>query len=133
MLHQPAPSPPTQDWVLFSEDAIVDKYSSRREARTRKVATATEIARPNTVSPAEDKMEKAIANAHKYIKSRNHNKDLNEACSHLRAKAFSDVVFQKSDVKPCQLRSWNRLPTPDLSDVEENDLWSCCALSESSA
>ena len=133
VLHQPAPSPPTQDWVLFPEDVIVDKYSIRREARSRKVASATETARPNKVSPAEEKMEKAIANAQEYIKSRSQNEHLSEACSHRRTKALADLAFQKSDVTPRQLHSRNRLPTPDLSDAEEDDLWSCCATSESSA
>ena len=134
VLHQPAPSPPTDDWILFSEDVVVDKHSSLREARSRKVRRDIEIQRPSEVSPApEDKMEKAISSAEKYIESRNKNKQINNSCSHLPIKISSDVAVRKTVSKPLRVQSSKRLPTPDLSDVEEDDFWSCCATSESSA
>lgn len=133
VIHQPAPSPPTEDWVLFPEDVVTDKHSSLKESRSRKAKRKGETERPSKASPAPaDKMTKAIVNAQEYIKSRNQNRDLNKSCSHWPIEASANAAHRKVPCKPLQIQSPKRLPTPDLSDVEEDDFWSCCATSESS-
>ena len=132
-LHQPAPSPPVEDWTLFPEDVVIDKHSSHKGSRPRKVKEYTRKERSNMTSLApDDKMEKAIANAQQYIQLRNQTKEVNRSCSHRPTKASPDVGFRKVDSRPRIIQAPNRIPTPDLSDIEEDDLWSCCATSESS-
>ena len=132
-LQQPAPSPRTEDWVLFPEDVVREKHSTHRGARSRQVRKESKPERPCKVSPTpHNKMESAIANAQQYIQSRNQNKEVNRSCSHRPTKVSSDIEFRKSVHKPLLIQSSRRLPTPDLSDLEEDDLWSCCATSEGS-
>lgn len=133
VIHQPAPSPPMEDWVLFPEDVVIDKHSSLRKNRSLSARRNTEtkgLSKP--LSAPDDKMTKTIVNAQEYIKSRNQNRDVNNSCSHWPIEASSNTARQKIIYKPLRVDSPKRLLTPDLSDIEEDDFWSCCATSESS-
>ena len=133
VIHQPAPSPPTSDWILYPDEVIIDKHSSLRDARSRRVKRSTETDRSDMRPPvSQDKMTIAIANAQKYMRSQNQNTQLNRSCTHLPVKVLPKSTRPRSEPESHRLPSSQRLPTPDLSDIEEDDIWSCCATSESS-
>lgn len=133
VLHHPMVSLPPEDWILYPDEVIVTKHSSVRRGRSCKIKDSrSENSRgPSTrVDPNRGKTRKY---SHVYQDMQLH-KEITSAprkSPNLLAPAREDNKCDaKTQPKP---KFPERLPTPDLSDIEEDSFWSCCGSSESSA
>ena len=136
LLHQPmSPSPP-DDWVLFPQDIVTKKYSSVRHAQSGDNSRLAS-ARRHTPPP----LDSHVIEGQKAIRERRDSQRtpepykrsncLNHMSSRNCTVSCYDVnPLQKTKVPP-KAPSPPRLPTPDLPDIGEDDLWSCCKSSES--
>lgn len=138
LLHQPMPSPPPDDWALFPQDIVTEKNSNVRHApigRHARSATAcrqtlplldSHVTEPKATTPARTDVQRPRK---PYQPSRclNHMSARNctAACIDTRPPPPMNISM------PPKAPSPPRLPTPDLSDIEEDDMWSCCMVSDS--
>ena len=134
MIHQSGSPLPPDDFVLFPQDVVKEKHSSVRHTIPRK-------------PPVPESAKRALSSTarHHVIESKtcmpsqrdtrgpsarpvclDHMSTVNCTvdCANAKPLAHGD----KSPKAP----SPTRLPTPDLSDLEGDDLWSCCESSWSS-
>ena len=126
ILHQQRlPSASLDDFVLFPNDDvdIVEKYSSvkdiRRKTRETKKESKVEKLKPETVFVQQRPVRSSRPPLHQAI-----------------MKTTSEIVkvanAKKLDLKEPQTPTFRRITTPDFSDDEELDFWSCCGSSRSS-
>ena len=131
MIHQPGSPLPPDDFVLFPQEVIREKHSSIRDDRPRR-PKATESAKrsSSSIPPHHVTESKATTpsrrEAHKPSRRPmclDHMSTVNCTvdCSNGKSMAHQKM--------PPKAPSPPRLPTPDLSDIEEDDLWSCCGSS----
>ncbi|MCJ1464116.1 hypothetical protein MMC07_002729 [Pseudocyphellaria aurata] len=140
VLHHPLLSTPPEDWVLFPEQIIRKKHSSVRNFRARQAKERLQPAKPSRSSPTRTtELSRSIS-----ITSRSEStsvsteepRDQSDSSSKLDrprdvAKSNSNVAIE-SPREPPKVKAPQRLPTPDISDVEEDGFWSCCGSSERS-
>ena len=138
VLHHPKMSPPMEDWILFPDEVIKCKNSSVRNPHNQTaskssfrpdkslegLSSSTQTASTTTKKSSSQSL---IAHA---------SQDLSRS---LRASDKPDSIKKSFDIatkdiggKPPKVKAPRRLPTPDLSEVEEDDFWSCCGSAASS-
>lgn len=130
VLHYPTMSPSPEDWVLFPDEIIVTKCSMVRGAQVRR---AKERSQPESLGLACTKdmtSTKAVTlvtpEPHKDQRSSNDSKKP-------RSKSKSPCDAGNDGVKnSLKTEVPHRLPTPDLSDIDEDGFWSCCGSSNTS-
>ena len=138
LLHQTmSPSPP-DDWVLFPQEIIAQKFSSIRHAKPRNQGRPVSAQRQKLPLPDSHVIEPRATTP-----SRSDGRETPKpyrpsyCLHHMSARnctpACHDVNFHPETQKPPKAPSPPRLPTPDLPDFGEDDLWSCCRSSESHA
>lgn len=139
--HHQMPMPLSDDWVLFSQEMTTEKHSSVRRTQPRTDARCASARRQKLLSPDSHEYEIKPATAERNVIQRprkpyrpstrlNHMSARNctPACSEVRPPP------PPANMKvPPKAPSPPRLPTPDLSDVEEDDLWTCCSFPGSNA
>lgn len=132
VLHHPMASPPPEDWILYPDEVIITKHSSVRRRRSCK-----------TKDPqSEDSHQPWIRRDPIQAKS-GHDSQVGKDVQ--RRKEIPSAPSKSPDsVAPAwegnrylagrqpRPKFPERLPTPDISDIEEADFWSCCGSSESS-
>lgn len=140
VLHHPLMSPPLEDWVLFPDQVIHTKYSTVRDSRARQAKKHSQAAEPNPPSSVRT-TETSRATS---ISSRNTSTNLFTEELRDQSNLSSTLdrpgnitkparnVAEASPRNPPRVKVPQRLPTPDLSDVEEDGFWSCCGSSEGS-
>lgn len=140
VLHHPSMSPPLEDWVLFPDQVIHTKHSTVRESRARQAKKRMQPAEPSRSSSAHNTAMSRTAPA----SSRNTSMSSLSEEPRVRNVSFSALdrpnninrstsnVAEESPRSPPRAKAPQRLPTPDLSDVEEDSFWSCCGSSEGS-
>ena len=133
VIHQSGSPLPPDDFVLFPQDIVKEKHSSLRDVKARK-ATAEKSAQSSssprrrqhrmTLTPsrrdARRPSERPICLTH--MSTVNCTVD----CVNANAKPLAHLGG------PPKAPSPPRLPTPDLSELDEDDLWSCCGSTLSS-
>lgn len=133
VLHHPMASPPPEDWILFPEEVIVTKHSSVRDCRSRNLMDS----RVENPRRPWIKLDRTEAEAGEYSHVRQDMQRRKETPSALSTSQY--LLAPTSAAKRCDAKTQpepkfpERLPTPDLSDVDEDGFWSCCGSSESSA
>ncbi|KAL8754379.1 MAG: hypothetical protein Q9184_005132 [Pyrenodesmia sp. 2 TL-2023] len=130
----------TEDWVLYPDDVVTVKNSTMRERRTEKTRTQPRpkttlgnrtVLRPMMLptppgsSPAQSEWERVAgrSDAMKF-------QDLRD--SHDRPTSRPPGVPAEVSQRARADASYpHRLPTPDLSDVDEDEFWACCKYGDS--
>ena len=130
LLHQLLPSPPPEDWVLFPGDVVVEKYSSISHASTRKLAKTGSAKQQMSPMPHHDHHvteNKAAARSRLEPRKPYRRSTCLEHLSAINctARCFDTKPLADPRMPPAAPLP-PRLPTPDLSDVEEDEFWSCC-------
>ncbi|KAL8899635.1 MAG: hypothetical protein Q9207_006095 [Kuettlingeria erythrocarpa] len=126
---------PADDWILYPENVVTVKNSTVRDRTTEKArgqphAKSTQAngmtARPMMPptppgsSPAQSERERA-AERNGAVRSQDL-RDLNDRPTYGATSAAAEVSQRdRTDT----LYPY-RLPTPDLSDVDEDEFWACC-------
>ncbi|MCJ1342533.1 hypothetical protein MMC31_000719 [Peltigera leucophlebia] len=131
-------SPPMEDWVLFPDEVIKCKNSSVRNPQSHAASrsslrpdkslgcpsSATQTASITTMKPSSQSL---IAHA-----SQDRSRSLRTSDQPDFIKKSLDTATKDIGGKPPKVKASRRLPTPDLSDLEEDDFWSCCGSAASS-
>ena len=134
MIHQSGSRLPPDDFVLFPQDVVKEKHSSVRDAKSRKPTAPKNAKRSSSPMPRHHGIElkeptPSRLDAHKPSRRPvclDHMSTVNCTVDRGNAKPLAHLkMLPKAPSPP-------RLPTPDLSDLEEGDLWSCCGSSWSS-
>lgn len=132
VLHHPMMSPPMEDWILFPDEVIKCKSSSVRNSRNHTASKSS--LRPDksleclssstqTASIAIKKSSSQSLIAHA---SQDGSRSLRTSDQPGFIKKSLDTATKDIGGKPPKVKAPRRLPTPDLSDAEEDDFWSCC-------
>lgn len=138
VLHHPLTSPPLEDWVLFPDQVIHTKHSTVRDSRVRQVKERlqpAELSRPSLVGTTETSRATStssrITSVFSFKEEQRHQSNLSRPLDRPGniGKSASSVA-EESLRNPPRVKVPQRLPTPDLSDVEEDGFWSCCGSSE---
>lgn len=134
MIHQSGSPLPPDDFVLFPQDVVKEKHSSVRNARPRKSKSPKSAKVPSSPMPRNHVIEPKAPTPSRQDASRHSGRSF--CLEHMSTvNCTVDCANGKPQVQtkmPPKAPSPPRLPTPDLSDLEEDDLWSCCGSSWSS-
>lgn len=129
VIHQSGSPPPPDDFVLFPQEIVKEKHSSLRDAKARKATAVKSAQRSSSPMPRQHRK----APIHSQRDSRRpserpvcltHMSTVNCTINCINANANAKPLAH-SKVPP-KAPSPPRLPTPDLSELDEDDLWSCC-------
>ena len=133
MIHQSRSPLPPDDFVLFPQDVVKEKHSSIRDAKPRRLTVAKKIKGSSSTMLRHHVIEPKAATPSRREARKpsrrpvclNHMSTVNCTvdCANAKAKPLEGLKM------PPEAPSPPRLPTLDLSDVEEDDLWSCCGSS----
>ena len=135
-IHQSESPLPPDDFVLFPQHVVKEKHSSIRDAKSRR-STASKSAKGSS-SPT---LRQHMIDPKKLAPSQRNARRPSQRplCLTHMSTVNCTADCANADAKPlAYLRtppkapSPPRLPTPDVSDLEEDDLWSCCGSSWSS-
>lgn len=138
LLHQPLPLLPSDDFVLFPFEVVTEKNSSVRHApsgRSAKSANSSPSRLQALPLPDNHVIEhKAAAPVRTDVQRLRKPYRPSKCLYHMSARNCTAACIDArspspppANIKvPPKAPSPPRLPTPDLSDVEEDDVWSCC-------
>lgn len=136
VLHHPMMSPALEDWVLFPDEVVRCKNSSVRNSQNHPKSSL----RPDkglecpslsaqTASMTKKKSSSQCLIAHE---SQDRSRSLRTSDQLGSIKKSLDTATKDVGRNPPKVKAPRRLPTPDLSDVEEDAFWSCCSSADSS-
>ncbi|KAL8934801.1 MAG: hypothetical protein Q9211_005036 [Gyalolechia sp. 1 TL-2023] len=132
-VHNMMTATPTEDWILYPDEVVRSKHSSVRGRRgtsqkshpTSKICNVTatgpnELPTPPGSNPASAEDKRIAEKTH--------------ACTQKAAQSlYGRPTFGRSDSPATaggraqrHVSYPHRLPTPDISDVEEDEFWECC-------
>lgn len=132
IVHNTMTATPTEDWVLYPDNVVAVKNSTVRERRTEKIhmqshtkpklrnkrgSGPTMPLTPPGSSPAQSEHERT---AEKKCATRS--QELHDRPS--SGPTASPVVVNRR--ARTETSYPYRLPTPDISDVDEDEYWACC-------
>lgn len=133
MLHHPTMPLLANDWTLFPQDLVKNRCLSIKDTKTgehEKTQSAKQTSSLPLMPPIYHVIEPKVAGSSKHDarKLPRHTVCLEHmsaynctvACAKAKAPAPADRKI------PPRAPSPPKLPTPDLSDCEEEELWSCC-------
>lgn len=130
-IHQSGSSLPPDDFALFPQDVIKEKHSSIRDAKPRKSTETKSAKRSSSPMPRHHVIEPKTA-----APSRQEGRRPSRRSVCLEHMSTVNCTVDCANAEPLnhlkmppKAPSPPRLPTPDLSDLEEDDLWSCCGSS----
>ena len=135
-IHQSGSPLPPDDFVLFPQDVVKEKHSSMRHAKPRKSSAPKSAKGSSSPMPRHHVIEPKV-----HTPSQRNARNLPERslCLSHMSTVNCTVDCANADAKPLaylktppRAPSPPRLPTPDVSDLDEDDLWSCCGSSWSS-
>lgn len=140
VLHHPLMPPPLEDWILFPNQVIHTKHSIVRDSRTRqakKRLQPEEPSRPSSAYTTATSRATSTSSRNTSISSftEEPRDQSSSPCTLDRpgdATKFTSNVAEESPGNPLRMKTPQRLPTPDLSDVEQDIFWTCCGSSEES-
>ena len=135
VVHNMMTPTPKEDWILYGDEAITVRHSSIRQRKADKVCRTlstekkscnTKTTRPTMPptppgsSPAHSEREKQRNGEDQSIRQNDSNHERQTTFTYLNHREVGD---SKSAMRGT---TTYRLPTPDLSDVDEDDMWGCC-------
>lgn len=137
VLHHPMMSPPMEDWILFPDEVIKCKNSSLRNPRNHTASKSS--LRPDkslecpssSTQTASTTIKKSSSQSLIAHTSQDRSRSLQTSDQPGFIKKSLDTTTKDIGGKPPKVKA-PRLPTPDLSDVEEDEFWSCCGSAVSS-
>ena len=135
VIHQSGSPLPPDDFVLFPQDIVKEKHSSLRDVKARKATAAKSAQRSSSPMPRQHRMAPTPSRRDARRPS-----DRAVCLTHMSTvNCTVDCINANSNAKPLahlkvppKAPSPPRLPTPDLSELDEDGLWSCCESSLSS-
>ena len=135
MVHQPMSSSPPDDWVLFPQDIVTEKHSSVRHAQRNRRVRIVDSSRTSLSPPKSRVIERNSVKLLDPEKPRAPKPFIPSTClNHMSARNCTAACFEVEPLHatraPPKAPSPPRLLTPELSDIGEDDLWSCCKSSE---
>ena len=131
MIHQSGSSLPPDDFVLFPQDVIKEKHSSIRDAKARRPTAPKSAKRSSSPVPRHHVIESKTLTPPRRDARRPSERSV--CLTHI---STVNCTVDCADAKPLahlktppKAPSPSRLSTPDVSDLEEDDFWSCCGSS----
>lgn len=126
---------PTEDWVLYGDEVITVRHSSIRQRKANQVCQTsstdkkllntgttrpTMLPTPPGSSPAHSEREKKQNEDNRPVRQddRDPYRQTTSKCLNSREVGGSTSSMRGTTAY--------RLPTPDLSDVDEDEMWACC-------
>ena len=134
MIHQPGPPLPPDDFVLFPQDVVKEKHSSVRDAKLHRPTTPQSAKRSSPPMPRHHVIEsKAPTPSKRNLRRPSERPVCLTHMSTVNCTVDCANAMPLAHLKiPPKAPSPSRLPTPDVPEFEEDDLWSCCGSSWSS-
>lgn len=133
VLHHPSAPSPAEDWILFPDEVIVTKHCSVRVTRSRKAKPVLQMGKSSQPMPTSEetqaRFKQIISACAKPCQRDALNSVLKQ--SFATAETFDEAVGDHVEKSP-KPEPLQRLPTPDISDVDEDSFWSCCGSSDGS-
>lgn len=138
VVHHHMMSPAMEDWILFPDEVIRCKNSSVRTLQNRKTPKSSlrpdkSLECPSTSKQTASTMTKESSSqsliAHE---SQDRSRSLRTSDQLGVIKKSLDTATKDIGANPPKVKAPQRLPTPELSDMEEDGFWSCCGSAESS-
>lgn len=134
MIHQPGSPLPPDDFVLFPQDVVKEKHSSVRDVKPLRPTTPKSAKMSSSPVPRHHMIESEAPTPSRLGPRRpsarpaclTHMSTVNCTVDCANAKPLAHLKI------PPKAPSPSRVPTPDVPELEENDLWSCCGSSWSS-
>ena len=132
VLHHPIVAPPPEDWLLYPDEVIIIKHSSVRRRRSCAVKGPPfeDSRRPWIRRDPITEKSKETSRVHQEVQHREEIPSTPIKSPDSGTPAWARKGGEAK--RPPKPKYPERLPTPDLSDVEEDGFWSCCGSSESS-
>lgn len=131
VLSYPVMPPSPDDWVLIPENFRRGNHSAKKGVRSHNNGSEQQSTKP--------KMEHSLSNAIDHIaatkKAANSNNNTgyqHEIRPERTARYYDDAAARRQAKVPPPAPSPPSLDTPALSDIEEDNCWSCCRPSASS-
>ncbi|KAI4114952.1 MAG: hypothetical protein LQ338_007932 [Usnochroma carphineum] len=132
VVHNTMTASPTEDWVLYPDDVVIVKHSTVREKRAQKPRRAqtemcagkavrpTMLPTPPGSSPAQTECQRRVGK--KFVYS---TQDLQGVHDRLTSGPTNPPAVGDWRMRTQPSRPY-KLPTPDISDVDEDEFWACC-------
>lgn len=126
-------SPPPEDWILYPGEVIITKHSSVRPYRScnLKDPQSEDQHRPWIKLDPTGKKPGEYSHVRQDVQRLKEIPSAPSTSPNPAAPAWGEKRCEAK--KQPQPKFPERLPTPDLSDIEEDGFWSCCGSSEGSA
>ncbi|KAL8804686.1 MAG: hypothetical protein Q9200_005713 [Gallowayella weberi] len=136
VVHNTMTATATEDWILFGDDTVTVKHSSIRKRKAENIYSVSHVngnsRKARVTGPTMPPTPPGSSPAVDYSEKKD-DRELRSA-----GKAFEQTHGRPTlgRLPPHELEdsrnlargsSSYRLPTPDLSDVEEDEMWACCS------
>ena len=133
MLHHPSVPPPAEDWILFPKEVIVTKHCSVHVTRSRKAKPVSQMRKSSQPMSASEETQARFKQIISACAKPCQRDVLNTALeqSFATAEPFDEAVGDHVEKSP-KTEPLQRLPTPDISDIDEDSFWFCCGSSDGS-
>lgn len=131
VLHHPLAAPPPEDWILYLDEVIIIKHSSVRRRRSCELndPQSEDSRRPWIRRDPIKEKSKKTSHVHQEVQRC---EEIPSTPSKSPDSGAPTWARKSGEAKrPPKPKYPERLPTPDLSDIEEDGFWSCCGSSES--
>lgn len=135
VVHNTKTATPVDDWILFPDDRVTVKHSSVRDQRTHRASPQVRIKsqprreqtmRP-TMLPTPPGSSPAQSECKRIVEKKNGANCQDSQDPHDRPTSGPDAPpVLVNRMARTDASSPYRLPTPDISDVDEDDFFACC-------
>lgn len=132
VLHHPMATPPPEDWILYPDEVIITKHSSVRRRRSCAIKDQQSEDSRRPWIRRDPIKEKSGETPHVLQDVQSLKKIPSTPSESPDSGAPAWEGNGCGAKRQPKLKFPERLPTPDLSDIEEDGFWSCCGSSESS-
>ncbi|KAL8708373.1 MAG: hypothetical protein Q9220_006754 [cf. Caloplaca sp. 1 TL-2023] len=137
IIHNEMTATMAEDWILYPEETVIAKNSSIRKRESERLCTAScvqqnscahKAIQSSVLSARPDSSSAQIRSDAKGKKNIAHGKKASRNPASRPTSEVLDPAVQDHYPKERKSIFPYRLPTPDLSDVDEDEMWSCCTV-----
>lgn len=138
VLHHPIMPPALEDWILFPDEVVKCKNSSVRNPQNHTAPKSSLRSDKGLECPSLSAQTASTTiknSSSQYLithESQDRSRSLRTSDQLGSINKSLDTATKDVGRNPLKVKAPRRLPTPDLSDVEEDIFWSCCSSAESS-